>query len=272
MHENGERYQYARPRPSGLSPFAKRILIMLAVFALLLPLANVLKGSNGNIVQTTGLPGGAVSGGPLTAVTTTTVAPVADPSAAAAPDPSPSGSADTTAAAPDTTAAAPITQAAPQRKAATPSTAAKKAPATTAKPKVTAPPTTAKPKVKVTTPPTTAKPKAPVTTAPKPAPAPAPVTAPPNTYTREQIEAIIRQVWPDDLEDRALAIAQRESHLIPTSHNYCCYGLFAIYYEAGKRLLNSIGITSPQQLFDPMTNTRAALAIYQVAGWDPWKL
>ena len=34
---------------------------------LLLPLANLLKGSNGHIVQTTGLPGGAVSGGPLTA-------------------------------------------------------------------------------------------------------------------------------------------------------------------------------------------------------------
>ena len=87
-----------------------------------------------------------------------------------------------------------------------------------------------------------------------------------------EVESIIRQVWPDDLEDHALAIAQRESHLIPTSHNYCCYGLFAIYYEAGKRLLNSIGVTSPQQLFDPWVNTRAALAIYQVAGWDPWKL
>ena len=109
------------------------------------------------------------------------------------------------------------------------------------------------------------------------APKPAPARPPPSRRRRTptplpQVESIIRQVWPDDLEDQALAIAQRESHLIPTSHNYCCYGLFAIYYEAGKRLLNSIGVTSPQQLFDPSVNTRAALAIYQVAGWDPWKL
>ena len=57
MHENGQRLQYPRPRSSGPSPFTKRILIMLAVFVLLLPLANLLKGSNGQIVQTTGLPG-----------------------------------------------------------------------------------------------------------------------------------------------------------------------------------------------------------------------
>ena len=138
---------------------------------------------------------------------------------------------------------------------------------------MTSPPTTAKAKA---APPTTPKPKAPPTTAPAPKPAPppapAPITAPPNSYTPAQIESIIRQVWPDDLENQALAIAQRESHLIPTSHNYCCYGLFAIYYEAGKKLLNSIGVTSPAQLFDPWVNTRAALAIYQVAGWNPWKL
>ena len=67
MQENGQRLQYPRPRASGPSPFAKRILVMLAAFVLLLPLANLLKGSNGHIVQTTGLPGGAVSGSPLTA-------------------------------------------------------------------------------------------------------------------------------------------------------------------------------------------------------------
>ena len=61
MYENGQRSQYPRPRSSGPSPFTKRILVMLVVFVLLLPLANLLKGSNGHIVQTTGLPGGARS-------------------------------------------------------------------------------------------------------------------------------------------------------------------------------------------------------------------
>jgi hypothetical protein len=111
-----------------------------------------------------------------------------------------------------------------------------------------------------------------VTAPPKPAPPPTTVAPPPSTYTTDQIIAIIRQIWPDNLENQAIAIAQRESHLIPTSHNYCCYGLFAIYFNAGKRLLNSIGITSPQQLYDPVTNTRAAYAMYLVAGWGPWKL
>ena len=94
---------------------------------------------------------------------------------------------------------------------------------------------------------------APTTAAPKPAPtAPAAAPAPPaaTTYSAAEVETIIREVWPDDLEEQALAIAKRESKLIPTSHNYCCYGIFAIYYEAGKKFLNSIGVTSAAQLFD----------------------
>src|SRR5690349_16712532 len=114
MHENGQRYEYPRAR-SGLSPFAKRILVLLAAFVLLLPLANMLKGSNGHIVQTTGLPGGAVSGSPLTAASTTVPAvaatAAADSSAAA------SVSADTSASAPDTSSAPAVTQAAPKTKA-----------------------------------------------------------------------------------------------------------------------------------------------------------
>lgn len=266
MYENGQRPQYPRCPSSGLSPFAKRILVMLAAFALLLPIVNLLKGSNGNIVKAGGLPGGAVSGAPLTAAATTAPTPTpeaaaaaAAPSTAAAAVPAP------TQAAPATKAAPAPTQAAPKKNAPTP-TAAAKPKAATPKPKPA--PTTVKPKPK-SPPPTAAKPK-PAPPAPKPAPAPSP--APGKTYTPAEVESIIRQVWPDDIEDHALAIAKRESRLIPTSRNYCCYGLFAIYYEAGKRLLNSIGVTSADQLLDPWVNTRAALVIYQVAGWDPWKL
>ena len=120
--------------------------------------------------------------------------------------------------------------------------------------KTSAPTTTAKPP----------KPAAPATTAP-------PVTAPPNRYTAGEVETIIREVWPDDLEDEAVRIASRESHLIPTARNSCCIGLFQIYYSVHRTWLSAIGITSAAQLFDPRANTQAALALYQRSGgWGPW--
>lgn len=131
------------------------------------------------------------------------------------------------------------------------------APATTVKPaKPVA--TTAKPVV--TTPPTTTKPPT--------------VTVPTKTnYTRAEVEAIIREVWPDDLEDMAVLIATRESNLVPTAKNYCCYGLFQIYWGVHQGWLANIGVTSAQQLFDPRVNAFAALIMYnRSGGWGPWKL
>ena len=86
------------------------------------------------------------------------------------------------------------------------------------------------------------------------------------------VEAIIREVWPDDLEDKALAIATRESKLNPSVHNWCCYGVFAIYFDMGKNFLPQMGITSPEQLLDARTNITAAYKLYTLAGWDPWAL
>jgi LysM repeat protein len=121
-------------------------------------------------------------------------------------------------------------------------------PATTA-PATTAPPTTVAP----TTAPTTT------------APAPTAPTAPAD------IEQIIRDVWPDELEERALEIAWRESNYVPTAKNYCCYGLFQMYWDVHKSWLSDMGITSSAQLYDPETNARAAYALYQRAGgWGPW--
>jgi len=134
------------------------------------------------------------------------------------------------------------------------------APPTTVAPTTAAPTTAAPTTVAPTTaPPTTA---APTTAAPAPAPAPA---APAD------IEQIIRNVWPDDLEDRALQIAWRESNYIPTAKNFCCYGLFQMYWEVHRGWLTDMGITSAEQLYDPTTNARAAYALYQRAGgWGPW--
>lgn len=123
---------------------------------------------------------------------------------------------------------------------------------------------------------------------PPPPPPPttaAPTTAAPTTSTTstttttvaptpagpEEVRQIIRDVWPDDLEERALEIAYRESRFDPTAKNFCCYGIFQIYWNVHRGWLGDMGITNDQQLFDPATNARAAYALYQRAGgWGPW--
>jgi LysM repeat protein len=110
------------------------------------------------------------------------------------------------------------------------------------------------------------------TTAPAPAPPTAPATTvPARTYTRAEVEAIIRAVWPDDQEEKALAIAWRESNHKPTARNWCCYGLFQIHWNAHRSWLSGIGVTDSSQLLDPLVNANAALALYnRSGGWGPW--
>lgn len=91
----------------------------------------------------------------------------------------------------------------------------------------------------------------------------------------QSIEQIIRAAWPDDLEEKALAIAWRESRHQPhvTSSTGCCHGLFQIYWGVHRGWLDDVGVHSAQDLFDPVLNARAAYRLYQRAGgWDPWKL
>ena len=110
-----------------------------------------------------------------------------------------------------------------------------------------------------------AKPADPVSAAAKP-------TVLGKVYSRNEVEQIIREIWPDDLEARALAIADRESNLNPLAKNRCCYGLFQIYYRWHKNWLPGVGVTNDKQLFDPTLNARAAYMLYQRNGWGPWKL
>jgi len=85
------------------------------------------------------------------------------------------------------------------------------------------------------------------------------------------VQAIIREVFPDDIEDYALEVAYRESRYVPTAKNFCCYGIFQIYWNVHKSWLADLGITSDQQLYDARTNIEAAYALYQRAGgWGPW--
>jgi hypothetical protein len=94
---------------------------------------------------------------------------------------------------------------------------------------------------------------------------------PPSTVSPAEVEAIIRSVWPDELEERALEVARRESNYEPTAKNSCCYGLFQVYWSAHRSWLSGLGISSAEQLYDPATNARVALALYERAGgWGPW--
>lgn len=113
--------------------------------------------------------------------------------------------------------------------------------------------------------PAAAKPAISVPAATKPA-------VPVKVYSRKEVEQIIREIWPDDLEARALAIVDRESNLNPLAKNNCCYGLFQIYYKYHKNWLPGVGVTSVNQLLDPRLNTLAAYTLYKRNnGWGPWE-
>jgi len=94
-------------------------------------------------------------------------------------------------------------------------------------------------------------------------------------YKPSEVAQIIREEWPDDLEERAVQIARRESKLNPAVigiPNNCCFGLFQIYYRWHKNWLPNVGVSSPQQLLDPRLNARAAYRLYQRNnGWGPWE-
>ena len=101
------------------------------------------------------------------------------------------------------------------------------------------------------------------------------VTKPRETYTRREVVAIIREVWPDDHEENALLVERRESRYVPTAiggTRNCCYGLFQMYWSVHRSWLAKLGITEPSQLLDPRTNAEAALALFRRNGnsWRPW--
>ena len=98
------------------------------------------------------------------------------------------------------------------------------------------------------------------------------LVVPKKRLSAAQSEAIIREIFPDKLERRALRIAQRESRLNHVAQSWCCLGLFQIYFGANKAFLGTLGITNPSQLLDARTNATAAYAMYQRSGWAPWDL
>ncbi len=108
---------------------------------------------------------------------------------------------------------------------------------------------------------------APPTTAP-------PTTTPPTTTpaSPSEVQQIVRDVWPDELEERALEIAYRESGYQATAYNgWCCYGVFQIYWSVHQSWLDDFGVYSATDLYDARKNAEAAYALYRGAGgWGPW--
>ena len=94
---------------------------------------------------------------------------------------------------------------------------------------------------------------------------------PARVYTVKESRQIIRDVWPDRLEEKAFAIVQRESHTNAAAYSSCCVGLFQIKWESHKSWLATMGIDSAHDLLDAEVNAKAALQLYRRAGgWGPW--
>lgn len=97
--------------------------------------------------------------------------------------------------------------------------------------------------------------------------APAERTTPPLPPT---VEDMIRAVWPDQLEARAIKIAYRESRFKCCERTWCCWGIFQIHRDHLPWLCGLGFACTTQDLYDPMTNIEAAYRLYQRDGWAPW--
>lgn len=92
----------------------------------------------------------------------------------------------------------------------------------------------------------------------------------PSSYSVEDIKQLIRSTWPADQVEMALKVAQRESSYNPRDENFCCLGIFQIYYEVNQSYVHRFGYTR-EDLFDPAANIRVAFALWQDRGWAPWR-
>lgn len=99
--------------------------------------------------------------------------------------------------------------------------------------------------------------------------------------SNQQIAGYVRQAgFPEELVPRMVAIANAESGRIPNNRNPNAatgdnsYGLFQINMlgAMGPERRAQFGIQSNEQLYDPLTNAKAAKAIYDQQGLDAWSV
>lgn len=118
-------------------------------------------------------------------------------------------------------------------------------------------------------PPTTTLP--PSTTTPPTTTSPPTTTVPSANLSPQQVQDLIRQTWPADEVDKALAVAWRESNYIATADNgWCCVGVFQIYWTVHRSWLGQFGIHERDDLKDARKNIAAAYHLWQSQGWGPW--
>lgn len=86
-----------------------------------------------------------------------------------------------------------------------------------------------------------------------------------------EVDAMIREVFPDDIEDKAVEVASCESGLVPiaigrNTNGSRDYGVFQ--FNDGGTLQEYMPDTATALTARP--NIEAALALYNERGWQPW--
>jgi len=241
-----------RARRAARDPFLVRLGVLLLAGVIVTPIAAMIaRNDGGEVVQAGNLPGAAVALEPGAESTTIAPAPLQLASAGTVPATvPPAGTVPATIAPPTTVPPATTASDEAASQAVAPAGDSGGAPA------AAAPAPTGAPAPEPTAAPTTA--------APPPPPPP-----PQTSWSEGQIIQLIRDVFPDDIEEKAIAIAQRESRFDPNARNFCCTGLFQIYGDVHEKLINSLGFRV-DQLTDPLVNCVVALTLYQRSGWAPW--
>jgi LysM repeat protein len=98
-----------------------------------------------------------------------------------------------------------------------------------------------------------------------------PKYVPTKTFTRAELEKFVRDAWPDELEENAFFVVNRESKWNPLSRNSCCIGLFQLNWNSHKSWMKNYGITDASELLNPEVNAKLAYATWQRSGsWRPW--
>lgn len=108
-----------------------------------------------------------------------------------------------------------------------------------------------------------------------------------ETPCQEWLPLLLQAGWPQDTKvlEKALRIMFRESRCLPWADSGPDHGLFQInvFWSSSEssppNWLSYYGIAPDHAaLFDPLTNVRAALALYRYSlerngdGWHPWRL
>lgn len=89
------------------------------------------------------------------------------------------------------------------------------------------------------------------------------------SHSQQQVIGMIRAIWPDDSEERAIRIARCESQLNPNARNprSSATGVFQVLASTHGAHARRLGMWP---LTDPEKNIRFALELHRRSGFRPW--